>query len=42
VIFFGALASLKFELAGIGWEIYMPWEDVDPAKLETDLYALLA
>jgi len=32
----------KLELAGINWEIYMPWEDVDPAKLETDLYALLA
>ena len=32
----------KLELAGINWEIYMPWEGVDPAKLETDLYALLA
>ena len=31
----------KLELAGINWEIYMPWEGVDPAKLETDLYALL-
>ncbi|MBL6618539.1 MAG: GyrI-like domain-containing protein [Reyranella sp.] len=30
------------DLAGINWEIYMPWEGVDPAKLETDLYALLA
>lgn len=29
-------------LAGINWEIYMPWEGVDPARLETDLYALLA
>jgi hypothetical protein len=42
VIFFGALAPLKLELAGINWEIYMPWEGVDAAKLETDLYALLA
>lgn len=32
----------KLELAGINWEIYTPWEGVDPAKLETDLYALLA
>ena len=32
----------KLELAGINWEIYMSWEGVDPAKLETDLYALLA
>ena len=32
----------KLELAGVNWEIYMPWEGVDPAKLETDLYALLA
>ena len=32
----------KLELAGINWEIYMPWEGVDPARLETDLYALLA
>ena len=32
----------KLSLAGINWEIYMPWEGVDPAKLETDLYALLA
>lgn len=31
----------KLELAGINWEIYMPWEGVDPEKLETDLYALL-
>ena len=29
------------DLAGVNWEIYMPWEGVDPAKLETDLYALL-
>ena len=35
-------ASEKLELAGINWEIYMPWEGVDPARLETDLYALLA
>jgi effector-binding domain-containing protein len=32
----------KLELAGINWEIYMPWEGVGSAKLETDLYALLA
>ena len=32
----------KLDLAGVNWEIYMPWEGVDPAKLETDLYALLA
>ena len=31
----------SLDLAGINWEIYMPWEGVDPAKLETDLYALL-
>jgi effector-binding domain-containing protein len=31
----------KLELAGINWEIYMPWQGVDPARLETDLYALL-
>lgn len=32
----------KLDLAGINWEIYMPWEGVDPSRLETDLYALLA
>jgi effector-binding domain-containing protein len=32
----------KLELAGINWEIYMPWQGVDPTRLETDLYALLA
>ena len=32
----------QLELAGINWEIYMPWQGVDAAKLETDLYALLA
>jgi len=32
----------RLELAGVNWEIYMPWEGVDSAKLETDLYALLA
>ncbi len=32
----------RLELAGINWEIYMPWQGVDPAELETDLYALLA
>lgn len=31
----------KVDLAGINWEIYMPWQGVEPAKLETDLYALL-
>jgi hypothetical protein len=35
-------AAEKLDLAGINWEIYMPWEGVDPARLETDLYALLA
>ena len=39
---FAWCASEKLELAGINWEIYMPWQGVDPAKLETDLYALLA
>lgn len=39
---FAWCASEKLELAGINWEIYMPWRGVDPAKLETDLYALLA
>src|SRR5262245_4164144 len=34
--------SEQLDLAGINWEIYTPWEGVDPAKLETDLYALLA
>jgi hypothetical protein len=32
----------KLELACTNWEVYMPWEGVDPARLETDLYALLA
>lgn len=32
----------KLTLAGINWEIYSPWEGIDPVKLETDLYALLA
>jgi hypothetical protein len=32
----------KLALAGINWEIYMPWQGIDPAKLDTDLYALLA
>jgi effector-binding domain-containing protein len=32
----------QLDLAGINWEIYMPWEGVDLAELETDLYALLA
>jgi effector-binding domain-containing protein len=32
----------KLALAGINWEIYSPWDGVDPAKLETDLYTLLA
>jgi hypothetical protein len=30
------------DLAGINWQIYRPWEGVDPAKLETDLYTLLS
>ena len=32
----------KLDLAGVNWEIYRPWEGVDPAMLETDLYALLS
>jgi hypothetical protein len=32
----------KLDLAGINWEIYSPWQDVEPAKLETHLYAKLA
>ncbi|MFO1163466.1 MAG: GyrI-like domain-containing protein [Reyranellaceae bacterium] len=32
----------KLSLTGVNWEIYSPWEGVDPAQLETDLYALLA
>ena len=39
---FGWCQAEKLELAGINWEIYMPWQGVDPANLETDLYALLA
>ena len=39
---FAWCAAEKLELAGINWEIYMPWEGVDPTRLETDLYALLA
>jgi effector-binding domain-containing protein len=39
---FAWCAAEKLELAGINWEIYMPWQGIDPAKLETDLYALLA
>lgn len=31
----------KLELLGINWEIYTPWEGVDPDRLETDLYALV-
>src|SRR5260370_21665741 len=30
----------QLELAGLNWEIYMPWQGVDPAKLETHLYTL--
>jgi hypothetical protein len=41
-ILFDWCTAEKLELAGINWEIYMPWGGVDPAKLETDLYALLA
>ena len=32
----------KLSLAGINWEIYSPWDGVDPTTLDTDLYALLA
>jgi effector-binding domain-containing protein len=39
---FAWCAAEKLALAGINWEVYMPWQGVDPAKLETDLYALLA
>jgi len=39
---FAWCAAEKVELTGINWEIYMPWEGVEPARLETDLYALLA
>ena len=39
---FNRCKAEQLELAGINWEIYTPWEGVDPAKLETDLYALLA
>jgi hypothetical protein len=31
----------KLDLLGINWEIYTPWEGVDPDRLKTDLYALL-
>jgi effector-binding domain-containing protein len=31
----------NLDLMGINWEIYMPWEGVDPAGLETDLYAMV-
>ena len=32
----------KLTPAGINWEIYSNWQGVDPAKIETELYALLA
>jgi effector-binding domain-containing protein len=31
----------KLDLAGINWEVYSPWEGVEPAMLETNLYAKL-
>ena len=34
--------AARRDFASVIWEVYMPWEGVDPAKLETDLYALLA
>ena len=39
---FGWCEAEKLDLSGVNWEVYMPWEGVDPATLETDLYALLA
>lgn len=39
---FAWCSAEKLALAGVNWEIYSPWEGVDPARLETDLYALLA
>lgn len=41
-ILFDWCKAEQLALAGINWEIYSPWEGVDPTKLETDLYALLA
>ena len=35
-------AAEKLTLAGVNWEIYGPWQDVEPDQLETALYALLA
>jgi effector-binding domain-containing protein len=35
-------AAEKLTLAGVNWEIYGPWEDVEPDQIETALYALLA
>jgi effector-binding domain-containing protein len=35
-------AAEKLALAGVNWEIYGPWQDVEPDQLETALYALLA
>jgi effector-binding domain-containing protein len=35
-------AAEKLALAGVNWEIYSPWEDVEPDQIETALYALLA
>jgi len=35
-------AAEKLALAGVNWEIYSPYENVEPDRLETALYALLA
>ena len=34
-------AAEKLALAGVNWEIYSPYENVEPDKLETALYTLL-
>lgn len=39
---FGWCSAQKLTPAGINWEIYGEWRDVDSAKLETELYVLLA
>ncbi len=35
-------AAEKLPLAGVNWEIYSQWQDVEPDQIETALYALLA
>jgi effector-binding domain-containing protein len=35
-------AAEKLALAGVNWEIYSPPENLEPDRLETALYALLA